>query len=534
MLVLNIKQKRKTDPAARLPQAENGMDRHSVYCIQESRVKYMGELVEAYPRLPKNIRQIGERDNVIRVYVEDYVNTYLKRLFPAAGQDLRAGLLLGNTEEHSGVPYVFIDGALEMEGVTEEGEKVTFSEEAWKRAYQTVEEMFPKRTVQGWFLCGAAGCQLSPLNYWKQHSQYFSGKNKLMYLNSGLEGEEAVYITSSDGFYKLRGYCIYYERNQMMQDYMVMRKDSQRVEAGGSDPVIRDFRRKMEKKKEHANDQMRTIHFLRGMCGCLAILTLAGGVAAFNSAEKMKKMEAVMVSVLPEAESAWNSGKSRITRTQEGVLIEEAPGDIFPTAEAPRETAGQGNSQNTDRQYSSQTAAGQYSEQGAEADSNQAVATGRTAADSSQAAAAGRTAADSSPAAATGRTAADSSQAADAGRAAASQESAAGQDTETVTGADVEKEKNAAGQESGQAQTPEQASESSEAESEAAAAANPAPVRQKDAKPGQGIYVVQEGETLYGICFKLYQNLSKVDEICEINGITDVNMLEAGYRLIVP
>lgn len=490
----------------------------------------MGELVEAYPRLPKNIRQIGERDNVIRVYVEDYVNTYLKRLFPAAGQDLRAGLLLGNTEEHSGVPYVFIDGALEMEGVTEEGEKVTFSEEAWKRAYQTVEEMFPKRTVQGWFLCGAAGCQLSPLNYWKQHSQYFSGKNKLMYLNSGLEGEEAVYITSSDGFYKLRGYCIYYERNQMMQDYMVMRKDSQRVEAGGSDPVIRDFRRKMEKKKEHANDQMRTIHFLRGMCGCLAILTLAGGVAAFNSAEKMKKMEAVMVSVLPEAESAWNSGKSRISRMQEGkenssenttvspgisgVLIEEAPGDIFPTAEVPQEAAGPVDSQNADGQYSSQTAAGQYSEQGAEDNSNQAGAVGGKSADS--------------------------------------------QDAGTVTGAGAEKEKNADSKESGQAPESSKAAEEisketggenknetessgkdgqapgSEAESNTVTTANPAPVRQKDAKPGQGIYVVQEGETLYGICFKLYQNLSKVDEICEINGITDVNMLEAGYRLIVP
>lgn len=70
-----------------------------------------------------------------------------------------------------------------------------------------------------------------------------------MYLNSGLEGEEALYITSSDGFYRLRGYCIYYERNQMMQDYMVMRKESRRVEDGGSDPVIRNFRRKMEQKK---------------------------------------------------------------------------------------------------------------------------------------------------------------------------------------------------------------------------------------------------------------------------------------------
>ena len=54
-----------------------------------------------------------------------------------------------------------------------------------------------------------------------------------MYLNSGLEGEEAVYITSSDGFYKLRGYSIYYERNQMMQDYMISRKDISRVTKRG-------------------------------------------------------------------------------------------------------------------------------------------------------------------------------------------------------------------------------------------------------------------------------------------------------------
>ena len=54
----------------------------------------MGELYELYPKLPKNIRQIGERDTVLRLYVEDYVNTYLKRLKPGNGQNLRVGLLL--------------------------------------------------------------------------------------------------------------------------------------------------------------------------------------------------------------------------------------------------------------------------------------------------------------------------------------------------------------------------------------------------------------------------------------------------------
>ena len=148
----------------------------------------MGELYNPFPKLPKNIRQIGERDETVRLYVEDYVNTYLKRLYPTGGQDLRVGLLLGSAEEQEGTPYVFVDGAMEMEGVTAEGEQVSFSEEAWKKAYQNIEEQFPKRTVQGWFLCGAPGCSLSPLNYWKQHLQYFSGKNQIMYLNGGLEG----------------------------------------------------------------------------------------------------------------------------------------------------------------------------------------------------------------------------------------------------------------------------------------------------------------------------------------------------------
>ena len=61
-----------------------------------------------------------------------------------------------------------------------------------------------------------------------------------------------------------------------------------------------------------------------------------------------------------------------------------------------------------------------------------------------------------------------------------------------------------------------------------------APPRQLEPAPGQSVYIVQQGETLYGICFELYQNLSKVDEICRINGLEDVNMLEAGRRLIVP
>ncbi|MGN0157909.1 MAG: LysM peptidoglycan-binding domain-containing protein [Brotaphodocola sp.] len=276
----------------------------------------MGELYNPYPKLPKNIRQIGERDQIVKLYVEDYVNTYLKRLYPTGGKDLRVGLLLGEMRSQEGVPYLFVDGALEMEGVTQEGEKVVFTEDAWKRAYQTMEQMFPRRAVLGWFLCGAPGSALSPLNYWKQHGQYFSGKHQLMYLNSGLEGEEAVYVASEDGFYKIRGYCIYYERNQMMQDYMVSRKDAHRVETGARDTVIQDFRQRLGEKKVQAIHRRSTVSRLGTACGALSVLVLASGVVMFNNYQKMKMMESVIASAIPENRE---------------VEIEEIPGEVYPT-----------------------------------------------------------------------------------------------------------------------------------------------------------------------------------------------------------
>ncbi len=303
----------------------------------------MGELYNPFPKLPKNIRQIGERDQSVRLYLEDYVNTYLKRLYPRGGQDLRVGILLGNVEEHDGTPYLFVDGAMEMEEVTENGEKVAFTEPAWKKAYQGMEQMFPKRVILGWFLCGVPGSTLSPLNYWKEHGQYFAGKNQLMYLNSGLEGEEAVYITSEDGFYKLRGYSIYYERNQMMQDYMILRKDARRVESGSGDTVIRDFRQRMEDNKIQAVSRRGTIRVLGSLCSALSIVVLAGGVVMFNNYEKMREMESVLTSAFPVSAKEQDNpatlsgeelyGDKDYSDLGEGdeLLVEEAQGNISPT-----------------------------------------------------------------------------------------------------------------------------------------------------------------------------------------------------------
>lgn len=454
---------------------------------KKQRGDFMGELYEPFPKLPKNIRQIGERDQVLRVYVEDYVNTYLKRLQPTKGAGLRVGLLLGSRETREDMPYVFVDGALEMETAGQEGEKVVFHEEAWKRAYEDVERLFPKRTVQGWFICGSTGCSLNPLSYWKQHSQYFTGKNQMMYLNGGPEGEEAIYITSADGFHKLQGYCVYYERNQVMQDYMVLQRDTPRTENGVNDRAAQDFRQKMELNRHTAGRQKNAAGVLAGVCTVLTVTVLAGGVAMFNNYRKMRELESVAVSVLPEIKEGreWEfsdlggflSGKNKDEKEDE-FSLREIQGNLWPAAETGNSgTGGSEETETASREYAAavhpETMAASIPEAKSGNERPEIAANVWTAEQSSAALA------------------------------------------ETAASAQKTEQPGTLPAETGKETLPE--------------AATPPP-----AASSYRVHQVASGETLYGICFKLYENLSHLDEICRVNGLSDVNSIEAGQKLLVP
>ena len=404
--------------------------------------------------------------------MEDYVNTYLRRLYPAGGQDLRVGLLLGSVEMNDGTPYIFIDGAMEMEDVTEQGQKVVFSELAWKKAYQSVEQLFPKRSVLGWFLCGAPGNDLSPLNYWKQHVQYFQGPNKLMYLSSGVEGDESVYITSEDGFYKLCGYSIYYERNQMMQDYMVLRKDVRRIESGSDEKVIQEFRKRMDEHKDEVTDRHQTLGLLRGMCMAMSIVILAGGIVMFNNYERMQEMESVIASAIPERVESALMGKDNAAvkdKPESHVVVEEADGGVYPTTAA------------VTKETMSETQPG--SQNGGE-----------------------------------GQNGGEDQNGGD-GQAAGS-----GQKSEnTQDGGNSQESAQTQGGNKGASKEEGSGSQSSSGGASQAAAGGT-----------QRVHVVQDGETLYGICISEYHDVNKLKEICELNGLEDENKIVSGQKLLLP
>lgn len=123
------------------------------------------------------------------------------------------------------------------------------------------------------------------------------------------------------------------------------------METGTGEPVVRDFRQRMEENKSQITSRRGSIRVLGSLCSALAMVVLAGGVVMVNNYDKMQKMESVLTSVLPEGIS-WQNSLSAVENSQkkggslrnsqtgqmsgtenggDNLLVEHASGGVNPT-----------------------------------------------------------------------------------------------------------------------------------------------------------------------------------------------------------
>ena len=81
--------------------------------------------------LPRNIRQVGLTTGNMRIYIEDYVYTFLTRLARnAVGSGKEQGcvaVFTGETKWNNGITYLFIRGALMVEDMEAASDHIDFS-----------------------------------------------------------------------------------------------------------------------------------------------------------------------------------------------------------------------------------------------------------------------------------------------------------------------------------------------------------------------------------------------------------------------
>ena len=174
--------------------------------------------------LPRNIRQIGLVRDDYKIYMEDYVYTFLVRLSRAENADgemkARAAVLTGEIKWRSQTAYLFIKGAVMAEGMEAAPDHIDFSGKLWKQIQEEQKEYFEEQEIVGWFFSQPQhALEVSELMT-KVHMKHF-GCEKVLMLMEPLEREEAFFCYENSGMVHLEGYYLYYEKNPGMQNYMI-------------------------------------------------------------------------------------------------------------------------------------------------------------------------------------------------------------------------------------------------------------------------------------------------------------------------
>lgn len=511
---------------------------------------------------PRNIRQIGEPGKEKRIYLEDYAVAYLR--------EVKSAVLFGEMVRIKGARCYFISGAVEVP----EGD---FSEENWNYVTEEAGKSFEGLDVIGWFL--RAEEIPEELNEEDMHvyKEHFPGREAVLVVYNELEQEEAVYLTLDGFLQKQDGHYIYYEKNPQMQEHLVNHNMGKSVEKEAviSDEAIHSFRRilgakkhekenmekevqveeetvpgvekkeetkrtdikpeavekeKPEKTEEPVMDKMvenagekengrvapkiRTLHFLYTASTFLVLTILVIGVTMINNYDQMKKMEQTMARM---TEGTMVSG--RVVETEKLIIdgrtgeTELLPGGILTESEETSETengvesAGTGVSQGENGEEEANTL-----DTGSEASGTQSgVLAEQQGSQRQQTGTLEQTPAASEQQSGTVQTADSAQTLAQAGN--TQQEGApAQQETEKET-------------------TVSASAGITDNSREAAISALP---DQAPAHASQAVYTVKFGDTLADICNRYYGSTDRLQELCDLNGITNPNAILPGQKLVLP
>ncbi len=259
-------------------------------------------------RLPKNIRQIGNPDGHKRIYMEDYVVTYLNYIARPGSTQARGAILLGESKKSDMGDVIFISGAVDAQNIEFDMDESEFTQEAWTTIYDQVKQFFPGLSVMGWFLSRMGFSTAVNDKIEKMHVENFPGKDKVLFITDSLESEDAFYMYEQGQLVKQKGYYIYYEKNEAMQNYIMKQKGDVPLEQTEiqrkDEEIVRQFRRKNKDLPENKDTGVGFVYIASSF---VVLALLAMGITIVSNYDKMKKMEVSINRLEVTADTAVDS-----------------------------------------------------------------------------------------------------------------------------------------------------------------------------------------------------------------------------------
>ena len=424
-------------------------------------------------QIPKNVRQIGNVSDSPKIYVEDYVDTFFAQLSDKYRNDPQKPLgafLIGDFQTYEGEDYVYIYGAIQMQELRVSGMEYLIDDETWKRAYEECKQFFEEGELIGWFVVRDDAEKAPGNSTVKLHKKSFPKKNTVFIICDPQEKEETYYVHKMNDLMEIGGHYTYYEKNPCMQDYMI---SSRKKNGAVQTEVVED--KAAQNFRDLARKQgRRTRQKHQGNF----VYAMSVGL--------------VLVLVIMGVAMLNNFNKIRKAQNQ----IEEVAGTINTVKDS--DNSGSSNEGNDPT--------------GGQADgSEDGTADENTGAENENS------------------TAGDD---ADQGKT----DSAANKNTDTEK-SNSASDKKAEGDDGtskndtdGDASTNSSQAKNSPSDEVVEASAVPS----SSTNGSDGVYVVEKGDTLAIISKKMYGDVTHVDAICRMNGLSNGNLIYIGQKLILP
>jgi Uncharacterized protein containing LysM domain len=468
-------------------------------------------------RMPRNVRQVGKSNPSKKIYVEDYVMTFIKQLAGGEYSGCSIAVLVGQCIKVENCRNIFISGAVGVKNI-ETLNDVVFTNDIWTEIYEDIKKYFVETEIVGWFMGGPGYLFSEEDKILKLHIDNFAGQDKVLLTYDNLEKEESFLSYENNQLCKQDGYYIYYEKNEDMQNYIIDHKKEESIETSYDDKVSREIRAVIQNKKPVEEDSKSATRLMYAAGTLLAVIVLIVGAAMLRNYDQMKNMQETLNYLSKNIGSSDADPDSKPASDKQAAVtgkaendpkdadddsldVEVVPGNVKPLVKNKNDAAANGKQNNEEGTVSDKELA-QNGTSGKAADTKASEAAKTDTA---------KTDAEKSDVVKTDPQKSDTVKT-DITKSTATKPVATGSDNA--------------------AKAPDKQGTSSNAKSGTAKTArsdSPKPVKQEI-----NYYVVADGDTLADISYKLYKTYTKVKTIMKLNNIENKDCIYIGQKLIVP
>lgn len=302
-------------------------------------------------QLPKNVRQIGNVCDEPKIYVEDYVDTFLGQLQEKAMEKPVAAALTGEITKCEDKVVVYISGAIRAEDVEVEGTNLKIPEEIWEKIEKEQKEYFKDQKLIGWCLLETGHPMSMNRGAQELHRKMYDQENTIFIWKDASSSDEMYFAYKYNELMQIGGHYIYYEKNPQMQNYMINTRRQNGVTPSEmvEDRAAKDFRSAVREKMEY-KEQHQSSKFAYITSALLVLIVLVIGITTVNNFDKMKSVQTSLENLSKSMENGQTEEDTKTTTAAEAKEgAKEVSGTVKKSEEA--KVSKEGESQLTDKDY---------------------------------------------------------------------------------------------------------------------------------------------------------------------------------------